>query len=191
MAAVTILNDFGTPQNKVCQCFHCFPIYLSWSDGTGCHDHECWALSQLFHSPLSLSSRGSLVLCFLFSSFLCHKCAVICISEVTDIYLGNLDSSLCFIPASVQHFSWCTWHISEICLYIYKLYIWQYTALTYSFPDLEPVCCFMSSSVASWPTYRFLRRQVRWPGTPISWRIFHRLLWSTQSKALTYAIKQK
>ena len=26
---------------------------------------ECWALSQLFHSPLSLSSRGSLVLHFL------------------------------------------------------------------------------------------------------------------------------
>ena len=42
----------------------------------------------------------------------------------------------------------------------------------YSFPDLEPVCCFMSSSAASWPTYRFLRRQVRWSGIPISWRIF-------------------
>ena len=31
---------------------------------------------------------------------------------------------------------------------------------------------------------RFLRRQVRWSGIPISWRIFHSLLWSTQSKAL-------
>ena len=30
--------DFGAPQNKVCHCFHCFPIYLPWSDGTGCHD---------------------------------------------------------------------------------------------------------------------------------------------------------
>ena len=29
---------FGTPKNKVCHCFHCFPIYLPWSDGTGCHD---------------------------------------------------------------------------------------------------------------------------------------------------------
>ena len=28
MAAVTICSDFGTPQNKVCHCFHCFPIYL-------------------------------------------------------------------------------------------------------------------------------------------------------------------
>ena len=27
-------------------------------------------------------------------------------------------------------------------------------------------------TVASWPAYRFLRRQVRWSGFPISWRIF-------------------
>ena len=29
--------------------------------------------------------------------------------------------------------------------------------------------------------YRFLRKQVRWSGTPISLRIFHSLLWSAQS----------
>ncbi|CAI9167990.1 unnamed protein product [Rangifer tarandus platyrhynchus] len=28
MAAVTICSDFGAPQNKVCHCFHFFPIYL-------------------------------------------------------------------------------------------------------------------------------------------------------------------
>ena len=38
MTAVTICSDFGAPQNKVCHCFHCFPIYLPWSDGTICHD---------------------------------------------------------------------------------------------------------------------------------------------------------
>ena len=38
MAAVTIFSDFGAPQNKVYHCFHCFPIYLPWNDGTGCHD---------------------------------------------------------------------------------------------------------------------------------------------------------
>ena len=37
-------------------------------------------------------------------------------------------------------------------------------------------------TVTSWSAYRFLRRQVRWSGIPISWRIFHSLLWSTQSK---------
>ena len=26
------------PKNKVCHCFHFFPIYLPWSDGIGCHD---------------------------------------------------------------------------------------------------------------------------------------------------------
>ena len=26
------------PKNIVCHCFHCFPIYLPWSDGTRCHD---------------------------------------------------------------------------------------------------------------------------------------------------------
>ena len=38
-------------------------------------------------------------------------------------------------------------------------------------------------TVASWPVYRFLKRQVRWSGIPISFRIFHSLLWPTQSKA--------
>ena len=26
------------PKNKVSHCVHCFPIYLPWSDGAGCHD---------------------------------------------------------------------------------------------------------------------------------------------------------
>ena len=39
-------------------------------------------------------------------------------------------------------------------------------------------------TVASWPVYRFLKRQIRWSGIPVSFRIFHSLLWSTQSKAL-------
>jgi len=38
MASVTICSDFEPPQNKVFHCFHCFPIYLPWSDGTRCHD---------------------------------------------------------------------------------------------------------------------------------------------------------
>ena len=67
LISVIICSDFGTQANKVYHCFHCFPIY--------CHEVmeqdammlalECWVLSQLFHSPLSLSSRGSSVLSFL------------------------------------------------------------------------------------------------------------------------------
>ena len=33
-------------------------------------------------------------------------------------------------------------------------------------------------TIAYWPAHRFLRRQVRWSGIPISWRIFHNFLWS-------------
>ena len=39
-------------------------------------------------------------------------------------------------------------------------------------------------TVTSWPAYKFLKRQVRWSGVPISLRIFHSLWSSTQSKAL-------
>ena len=46
-------------------------------------------------------------------------------------------------------------------------------------------------TVASWPEYRFLNRQVRWSGMPISFRILHSSLWSTQWKALAQSLKQK
>ena len=66
---------------------------------------EYWVLSQLFNYPLSLSSRGSLVLlCFL------HKSGVICVFEIIDISSGSLDSSLCFIQP--WDFTLCTLHIS-------------------------------------------------------------------------------
>ena len=39
-------------------------------------------------------------------------------------------------------------------------------------------------TVASWPACRFLKRQVRWSGILISFRTFHSLLWSKESKAL-------
>ena len=50
-------------------------------------------------------------------------------------------------------------------------------------------CPFLT--VASWPAYRFLRRQERWSSIPISLRIFHRICCDPQSKALALSIKQK
>jgi len=38
MAVVTVCNDFGVQENKVCHCFHCFPTYLLLSDGARCQD---------------------------------------------------------------------------------------------------------------------------------------------------------
>ena len=41
-------------KQKVCHCFHCFPIYLPWNDGTGCMILVLWMLS--FKPTFSLSS---------------------------------------------------------------------------------------------------------------------------------------
>ena len=132
---------------------------------------ECWAIRQLFHSPLSLSSRGSLVpLHFL------PKGGVICISEVLIFLLAIL------IPACAS--------FSRAFLMMHSAY-----KLNKRGDNIQPwrtrfpiwnqsvVPCPLLT-VASWPAYRFLKRQVRWSGNPISFRIFHSLLWSTQSKAL-------
>ena len=50
------------PKNKVCHCFHCFPIYLPRRDGTRCFLNVEFKAN--FFTLLSLSSRGSLVLVF-------------------------------------------------------------------------------------------------------------------------------
>ena len=62
MAAVTICSDLGTPQNNLCHSFHCFPIYLSWSDGIRCHDlsslfescGHCWVFQIWWHIECSM-----------------------------------------------------------------------------------------------------------------------------------------
>ena len=60
MAAVTICSDFGAPQNKVWLFPHLFPMkWWDWMPRSSFS--ECCALSQILHSPLSLSSRGFLV----------------------------------------------------------------------------------------------------------------------------------
>ena len=45
-------------------------------------------------------------------------------------------------------------------------------------------CPFLT--VASWPVYRFLRRQVRWCSIPISWRIFQFVVIQTVKVSQTY-----
>ena len=137
---------------------HLFPMKwwdrMPWSSFS-----ECWALSQLFHSPLSLSSRGSL---FLFA--FCHNGGVICISEAIDISPGNLDSSLCFIQPSISHYLLCIHlnkQIDNIQPWCTPFPIWN-----------QSVVACPVLTVASWPAYRFLKRQVRWSGIPILWKIF-------------------
>ena len=73
-------------KNKVCHCFHCFPIYLSWSDGTRCHDLSFWMLS--FKPALSLYS-------FTFIKKLFSSSLLSAIRVVSSAYLRLL----IFLPA--------------------------------------------------------------------------------------------
>ena len=57
---------------------------------------------------------------------------VICTSEYIDISPGYLDSRLWLIQYGISHI-------------ILKLARWQYTALTCSFPNFQPVCLSMSA----------------------------------------------
>ena len=76
------------PPNKFCHCFHCFPIYFPWSDGTRCHDLVFWMLS--FKPTFSLSSFTLIKRLFSSSSLSYY---VICIFEVIDISPGILISA--------------------------------------------------------------------------------------------------
>ena len=174
MAAVTICSDFGAQENKVGHCFHGFPIYLPWSDGTRCHDLSF--LNIEFKPNFSLSSSTFIKRLFSSSSL----SAIRLVSSAYLTLMIFLQAIL--IPACPSS--------SPALLMIHSAYKLNkqgddiqpwYTA----FPIWnQPVVPCPVINVASWPAYRFTKRKVRWSDIPISWRIFHNLLWSTQSKAL-------
>ena len=160
----------------VCHCFHCFPIYLPWSYGTECHDlrflnveFQASFFTLLFHPR-----QESLYFLFTF----CHFARV-----VSSAYLRLLIFLLAILIPACASFS------PAFCM-MYSAY-----KLNKQGDNIQPwrtpspiwnqsVVPCQVLTVASWPAYIFLKRQIRWSGIPISFRIFHSLLWSTQSKAL-------
>ena len=160
MAAITICSDFGAQENKICHCFHCFPVYLQWSDGTRCDDLsflniEFWAsfFTFLFHFHQE-------ALCFLFT--FCHKNGVICLSE-QSLPAILIPAYASFTPAFRMMYS------------VYKLNKQDNNIQPWRspFPILsQSIVPCPVLIVASWLAYRFHRRQVRWSGIAISWRIF-------------------
>ena len=174
MAAVTICSDFGALKNKIWHCFHCFPIYFPWSDGTGCHD-LCF-LNVEFSATL-------FTLLFHFHQEVLISSLLSAIRVVSSAYLRLL----IFLPPI----------LIQACASSSPAFLMMYSAykLNKQGDNIQPWCTpFLIwnqsvvpcpvLTVASWPAYRFLKRQVRCSGIPISFRIFHSLLWSTQSKAL-------
>ena len=173
MTAVTIWSYFGTQENKISHCFHFFPIYLLWSDGTGCHDLSF--LNVEFKPAFSLSSF-TFNERFFSSSSLCHQRGIVCVSEGVDISPSNLESNLFFIQSSTSHPAqmYSSYKLNKQGGNIQPSYT--------HFPILSQfiVPCKVLT-VASCPAYRFLRRQVKWSAIPISLRIFYSLLWASQS----------
>ena len=187
MAAVTICSAFGAPKNKVSHCFHCFPIYLPWSDGTRIDmkwwDQKTflvfWMLS--FKPNFSLSS-------FTFIKRLFSSSSLSAIRVVSSAYLRWL----IFLPAIL--IPACA-SSSPAFLMMYSPYKLNKQGENIQ-PWRTPFPIWKQSvvpcpvlTVACWPAYRFLKRQVRWSSIPISFRVFHSLLWSTQSKALAYFLE--
>ena len=93
MVAITICNDFGAQENKICHCFHFFPFYLPLSDRTGSNgEFQASFFIVCFHPHQEALS-------FFFT--LCRYSGIICISEVVDIHPRKLDSSWCFIQPDI------------------------------------------------------------------------------------------
>ena len=93
MAAVTICSDLGAQKNKVCYCFHSFPIYFPWSDGTGSMILVFWMLS--FKPTFPLSSFTFIKRLFSSSLLFAIRVGVIYVSEVIDNSPSYLDSCPC------------------------------------------------------------------------------------------------
>ena len=156
------------PQNKVSPCF---PIYLPWTDGTRCHDLSFLNVEFLasFFTPLvhltkRLFSSSSLSALRVVSAYLRL------LLFFPAILIPACDSSS---PVFLMMYSAC-----KLNRHGHNIQPWH---TPFSIVKQTIVPCSVLT-VASWPAYIFLRRQVRWSGSPISFRIFHSLLWSTQSK---------
>ena len=155
----------------ISQLFHCWVLSQLF---------HCWVLSQLFHcwelTAFSLSS-------FIFTMRLFSSSSLSAIRVVSSAYLRLwIFLPAIFMPACASsspafHMMYSAYKLNkqgdniQSCHTLFP--IWSQSVVP---------CSFLT--VASWPAYRFLRRQVRWSGICISFRIFHSMLWSTQSKAL-------
>ena len=177
MAAVTICSDFGAPLplKKNLSLFPLLPHPSICHEVMGLHAMilVSWKLS--FKSALLLSSFTFIKR--LFSS------SFSTIRVVSSAYLRLL----IFLPAFLIPACASSSLAFRMMYSAYKLNKEGDNIQPWRIPfpiwNQSVVPCLVLT-VDSWPAYRFLRRQLRWSGIPISWRIFHSLLWSTQSKAL-------
>ena len=151
---VTVNSDFGAQENKVSYCFHCFPIYLPWSDGTRCHDLSF--LNVEFKASSSLSSFTFIKR--LFSSSLLSAIRVVSSTYLRLlIFLPAILILVCASSSPVFHMIYSAYKVNEQGD---KIQLWH---TLFPILDQSIVPCAVLT-VVSWPTYRFLRKQLRWSG---------------------------
>ena len=157
-----ILEPPPKKKNKVSHCFHCFRIYLPWIDGAGCHDLSF--LKVEFLEKLSLSSF-TFIKRLLSSSFSAIRVVSSAYLRLLIFLPKNLITA-CISSSLAFSMMYSAYKLNKqgdnIQLWCTPFPIWN-----------ESVVPCPVLTVASWPAYRFLRRQVRWSGIPISLRIFH------------------
>ena len=174
MAAVTVHSGFGAQEYKVCHCFHFPSSVCPEVMGQDAIILVFWILS--FKPAFSLPS-------FTFIKRLFSSSSLSAISVVSSACLRLL----VFLPAVLLP-AWSSFSTAFRMMYTANKLNEQgdnIQSWCTPFPILnQSIVSCPALTVASWPTYRFLRRQVRWSGIPISWRIFHSWLWSTQSKLI-------
>ena len=135
MVTITICSDFGAQKIRSLTVSIVSPTICYEVIGPDAMIFVFWKLS--FKPTFSLSS-------FTFIRRLFSSSSLSTISVVSSAYLRLLIfllqswSSLCFIQPGISH--------DVLCIEV-KQAGWQYTILMYSLPNLEPVCCSMSSSM--------------------------------------------
>ena len=115
MATVTICSDFGAQENEICHCFHCFPIYLPWSDGTRCHDLTFWMLS--FKPAFPLSSFTFIKRFFSFSSL--YAIRVVSSAYLSYMSLENKNLSILAYRFKCAHYNHFTGKLSSLAFKIW------------------------------------------------------------------------
>ena len=90
------------PKKIVCHCFHCFSIYLPWSDGTRCHD-----LSFLSFKPAFLFSFFTFIKRLFHSSSLSAVRVVSCICHVYCLAFMNVFHCFRKWKITMPRDTWC------------------------------------------------------------------------------------
>ena len=179
MAAVTIHSDFGAQEVEICHCFHLFSFYLPWSDGTGCHELHFLNVKSAFSlSPFNLIKKFF------------HSTLLSAIRVVSSSYLRFLIFLPVILIPACNSFSPAFYMMCSAYNLNKQGNNKQPCSIPFSILN-QSVVPNNVLVVPSWSTYRFLRRQERWSGIPISLIICQGLLWSTQPSGKRKRVPEK